>query len=170
MNAKVSLAVAALYAIAACAGPGAAPADLCGPVKHPPLQGGGHLVGGQEPPVPYSSIPPTSGWHVSAPDDIATRPADRPLSEPQQVGVLEAGGVVISHHDLPAAQLTALERLVRSRFPGRAAVTSYDKLAPGEVAMTAWGVLQRCRGLDLARVEDFVHDHADGRAGPLRGH
>ncbi len=58
------------------------------------------LIGDQGPPVPYSSSPPTSGWHASGAFSIAVhRPGD-PLSEPMQVSVLGAGGVVVAYRDL----------------------------------------------------------------------
>ena len=90
-------------------------------------------------------------------------PPDRPLSEPQQVSVLEAGGVVITYNQLSERDRGRLEAHVRDRFPGRVAVTSYDQLRPGHIALTAWGVLQRCNTLDLAVVDNFVVAHAAAR-------
>ena len=62
----------------------------CEPPAAQPLQEGSHLIGDQPPPVPYSSVPPTSGWHSSG------RPLDpgayvEPVPGPQQVRVLEQG-------------------------------------------------------------------------------
>lgn len=156
------LAATALLTLVGC-GPKATPAGSCGPVERPPIQGGGHLIGGQQPPVPYSSVPPTSGWHASGAFEIAVQPPDAPLSEPRQVSVLEAGGVVISYRQLPQVDRAALEELVRSRFAGRAAVTPYDQLAPGQVVMTAWGMLQRCQRPDLDAVARFIDAHAQDR-------
>jgi len=135
----------------------------CAPEELPRQQFGLHLIGDRPPPVPYSSTPPTSGWHASGGFAIAISPPDRPLSEPQQVSVLEAGGVVVSYHQLPQIERRQLEAHVRDRFPDRVAVTSYDKLRPGQVALTAWGVLQRCDGLDLSVLDGFVAAHAVAR-------
>ncbi|MBA2528380.1 MAG: DUF3105 domain-containing protein, partial [Euzebyales bacterium] len=134
-----------------------------GEVREIAIQGGEHLIGDQKPPVPYNSTPPTSGWHSSGDVTIAVRPPGRPLSEPQQVSVLEAGGVVVSYRRLRDEDRRALERRVRRDFDGRAAVTPYRKLGRGEVALTAWGLLQRCDGLDLPAVGDFIDRHAERR-------
>lgn len=158
--------MAALTAACTSDGPSAdaseAPAatEDCAAVETVPIQGEGHLVGDQEPPVPYSSTPPTSGWHTSTDVAIMTAPDDDPLTEPEQVTVLERGAVVVSHNGLAAADQEALESLIAQKFPGQAAATRYDKLPEGQVALTAWGKLQRCEALDLAAVEAFVHAYA----------
>jgi hypothetical protein len=138
----------------------AAEAAACGPVEHPPEQGGQHLIGDQEPPVPYSSTPPTSGWHSSGAFEIAIQPPDDPLSEPRQVSVLEAHAVVVTYRDLEDEDRAALEALVREHYEGRAAVTPYDQLEPGQVGLTAWGTLQLCEGLDVEAVAAFIDEHA----------
>jgi hypothetical protein len=156
---------AALALCALLAGCGTLPAEEladgpppggCTEVVNPPLQAGSHLIGDNAPPVPYSSTPPTSGWHTSGALDVSIHGADDPLSEPEQVSVLEADGVVVTYRDLPAEDVAALEDLVRAEYDGRVAVTPYDAIEPGEVALTAWGALQRCDGLDLAAVRAFV--------------
>ncbi|MGH8901220.1 MAG: DUF3105 domain-containing protein [Egibacteraceae bacterium] len=136
----------------------------CEPEELPRQQFGSHLIGDRPPPVPYSSTPPTSGWHASGRLAIAINPPDRPLPEPQQVSILEAGGVVVTYRQLSELDRRRLETHVRDRFPGRVAVTSYDKLEPGRVAFTAWGVLQRCDVLDLAVLDNFVAAHAAAHA------
>lgn len=137
---------------------GAVATEDCAAVETIPIQGEGHLVGDQKPPVDYNSTPPTSGWHTSTEVAIATPP--EPLTEPQQVTVLEQGGVVVAHNGLDAADQQALTDLVAQKYAGLAAVTPYDKLAAGEVALTAWGKLQRCEALDLTAVETFVTAYA----------
>jgi hypothetical protein len=133
---------------------------VCGPLQFPPPQEGGHLIGDTAPPVPYSSVPPTSGWHASGTVDIAVRPPNRPLTDAEQVAVLEAGAVVVSYRGLPDTERAELEALVARHFPRRVAVTSYKRLEAGQVALTAWGVLQLCDGLDPAAVTAFVAQHA----------
>lgn len=153
-------------ALAACSGGEPAPGGeavtsaSCRPVESPAPQPGGHLIGDQEPPVAYTSTPPTSGWHASGTVPIAVRGPDDPLSEPGQVSVLEAGGVVVAYHDLDEETRTELEEHVGERYPGRVAVTPYDQLEPGHVAFTAWQTLQRCEGLALAVLDTFVAEHA----------
>ena len=126
----------------------------CDAVETIPIQGEGHLVGNQDPPVPYNSTPPTSGWHTSG--GVAIEVASEPLTEPEQVTVLELGGVVVAHNGLDDAERTRLEDLLTETFPGEVAATEYDELAEGEVALTGWGKLQRCDALDLEAVEAFI--------------
>lgn len=132
----------------------------CARIERPQLQSGSHLLGGQKPPVPYSSHPPTSGWHASGRVDVDVYDGDDPLNEPAQVSVLEAEGVVVTYGTLPDAQVARLARHVRDRYPGRVAVTPYRRLDDGEVAFTAWGVLQRCDSVDLAALDRFVRRFA----------
>jgi hypothetical protein len=79
-----------------------------------------------------------------------------PLTEPEQVSVLEAGGVVVAHGQLSAEDRRTLAERVRSRYDGIVAVTPYDQLPRGTVAFTSWGVLQRCDGVNLAALRRFV--------------
>lgn len=179
VNARRQLAVGAVAAclLTACTGtePAAAPAsevaagaasppgatDVCGPVETPALQGGSHLLGDRPPPVPYASTPPTSGWHASGAFTINVRGPSEALSEPQQVSVLESGGVVASYRDLPEGDRGALEETATMAYPGRVSVTPYDRLEEGEIAFTAWGALQRCDSLDLDALAAFVDTYAD---------
>jgi hypothetical protein len=157
----------ALVMLVAC-GPsttGSAPAatDVCGEVEQVPVQAGAHLLPGSAPPVPYSSTPPTSGWHSSGVLPIGVYAPAEALSEPDQVATLEAGGAVVTYdyEGLPADQRGALEEVVTRDFPRRVAVTPYDRLGEGEVVFTAWGVLQRCQGLDVDALTAFVEAYAD---------
>ncbi len=153
-------------AVIACSPQAASPAQvppatgLCDAVTFPPVQGGTHLIGGEPPPTPYNSIPPTSGWHTSGAFEIAVQPPDEPLTEPEQVSVLEAGAVVVAYHDLGPDDRARLVALIDSEFDGRVAVTVYDRLEPGEVAVTTWGALQRCERLDVDAVRRFAEVYA----------
>jgi hypothetical protein len=142
----------------------------CSPVERPPVQAGEHLIGDREPPVPYSSRPPTSGWHASGAFSITVHAPDEPLPEPTQVSVLEAGGVVVTYRDVPDADRAALEDHVEVDHAGRVAVTPYDQLQPGQVAFAAWATLQRCDGLDLSALDAFVAAHADEEPDVPGGH
>ena len=135
--------------------------EHCDAPEMPALQGGDHLIGDREPPVPYSSTPPTSGWHASGEFEIAVRALDDPLTEPEQVSVLEGGAVVVTYNGVSEAERERLEQHVSERYDARVAVTAYDMLASGEMAFTGWGVLQRCDGLDLEALDSFVATYAD---------
>lgn len=165
---RLTVASATLAVLAAACGgadgspsPAAGASGSCGEVTNPPPEDGGHLLGDQQPPTPYGSTPPTSGWHVSGHTPVTVRPPDEPLSEPRQVSVLEAGGVVVTYRELSPEERTALEDHVREHHAGTVAVTAYEELEPGEVAFTAWGVRQRCDGVDTEALDAFVDAHAD---------
>lgn len=132
--------------------------DRCAPPELPQLQAGLHLIGDREPPVPYSSTPPTSGWHRSGVAEPGA--SDRPLAEPLQVGLLEEGRVVVSYGVLDDAAATELDDLADA-YPAAVAVAPYAPLADGEVVAAAWGVLQRCDGVDVGALRRFVDYYAD---------
>jgi hypothetical protein len=145
----------------------APPRVSCDPIERPPLQSGSHLLGDREPPVPYSSQPPTSGWHSSGHFDVEVRGRAHPLSEPEQVSVLEVGGVVVSYRGLAADDVARLRDRVRTRYAGRVAVTPYAGIPRGTVAFTSWGRLRRCDGVDLAALDRFVERFGpDGPVAP----
>jgi hypothetical protein len=129
----------------------------CDEPELPPLQFGSHLLGDAEPPVPYSSSPPTSGWHASGAIPIGVGE----LTEPQQVSVLESGAVVISHGALPASDRATLAELATGTYEGRVAVTPYDDLTQDEVVLSGWGVMQRCASLDVDAIDTFIATYAD---------
>lgn len=142
----------------------AAPEAECGPVEEQRDEGHQHLVGDAEPPVDYGTVPPTSGWHMREPDRvraaIGVRGPDEPLSELEQASVLAVDAVVVTYNDLPDEELRALVELVEADYDGRVAVTPYDRLEPGQVALTAWRRLQRCDGVDTEAVAAFIDEYA----------
>lgn len=129
----------------------------CDPVQRPQLQEGSHLLGEQDPPVPYSSSPPTSGWHSSGrPLDAGTYLDE--VSGPQQVRVLEQGGIVVAYDPtLPDATIDRLQRLP-DEVDGVLVTPYADATSP--VTLTAWGVLQTCDDVTAADVTAFRDEHA----------
>ncbi|HUG86520.1 MAG TPA: DUF3105 domain-containing protein [Euzebya sp.] len=147
--------------LAACSQPTTGPppaTDRCGEVEFPPVQFGSHLLGDTQPPIPYSSTPPTSGWHSSGsvPEGVPTQP----LSEPAQVSVLEAGGVVVTHNGLSDAELERLTATVAERFDDRVVLTPYGEIPAGSTAFTSWGALQICEGVDLEALTAYTAAYA----------
>ncbi len=159
-------AVALAAALAACAPAqgrdqsAARATQRCGEVEVVPIQGGAHLLGDQPPPVPYNSVPPTSGWHRSGAPPIGVHGAGDALPEPAQVAALEAGAVVVTYRGLPDADRGRLEEIAQADHAGMVSVTPYDRLEEGEVAFASWGALQRCDGLDPAALAAFVRSYA----------
>ncbi len=154
-----TLALAAALLAAGC-DDGTSPPAACGPVEHPELQGGGHLVGDAGPPVPYSSTPGTSGWHRSG--TPRTGVPDEPLSEPEIVAALENGQVVAAYDPdaLPPDQVALLEELATDRFAGELTVTAFEQEMGAPVVLNAWGTRMPCGVVDPDAVADFVSTHA----------
>jgi drug/metabolite transporter (DMT)-like permease len=108
------------------------------------------LVGGPEP--EYQTDPPTSGPH--APGTLASGVLADAMSRPEQVGSLEAGGVLLQHRDLTADELAELESLAGE---GVAVVPNAD--LPDRVVATAWLFKLSCEGIDVDALRAFVDDH-----------
>lgn len=158
-------AFAACVLLAACE---AGEAVACGPVEHPELQGGGHLLGDTEPPVPYSSTPGTSGFHAAGnpPEGVFGR--DDALTEPQIVRALEFGQVVAAYDParLPESEVSQLEELASGPLSGQLTVTPFDGDMGAAVTLNAWGTRQPCSTVDPEAVRGFV----DGFGGSSRHH
>lgn len=137
--------------------PGGPASGGCAPVEHPPEESGGHLLPQATPPVPYGTRPPASGWHASG--VVSPGVHAQPLTEPQQVAVLEGGRIVISWRALPQAARAELEAFA-GIHANRVVSTPYDGIEPGQVVFTAWGVLQHCRGFDPEAAAAFLDRYA----------
>ncbi|MEO7557396.1 MAG: DUF3105 domain-containing protein [Acidimicrobiales bacterium] len=141
------------FAVAGCGGSSAkAPAAAaCGAVVPEALDSNlGHVLPGAPEPT-YLTDPPTSGPH--APGAAPTGAVDAPLTRPVQVGLLEAGGVLVQYRD--AADLDWLRPLAT----GSVVVAPNPDLADRVVA-TAWLYKQSCSGQDADALGRFAVDHA----------
>lgn len=159
---RAALAVAAL-ALAACAADGTV---ACGPVEHPELQGGGHLIGDAEPPVPYSSTPGTSGFHAAGAPQTGVFHGDRALTEPEIVLDLEVGQVVAAYDParLPDDDVAELEELAAGPLSGDLTVTAFEEDMGAPLTLNAWGTRRPCTAVDPDTVRAFVEEF--GGAGP----
>lgn len=140
----------------------------CGPVEQPELQGGGHLLGDTEPPVPYSSTPGTSGFHAAGAPPEGVYGGDDALSEPAIVLSLESGQIVAAYDpdELPDAEVTELEDLATGPLAGRLTVTPFDGDMGASLTLNAWGERQPCSTVDADAVRGFVE--RVGNDGPDR--
>lgn len=159
---RTTAVIALTIVLAGCSGAGAGTGTpvataRCGAPAVPQVQFGSHLLGDSQPPVPYSSTPPTSGWHASGAISIGVGP----LTEPQQVSVLESGAVVVTHGSLSVSERAALRDLASGDNGGRVAVAPYDRLPAKVVMLAGWEVLQRCNSVDPEAVAIFVGTYAD---------
>lgn len=130
----------------------------CAAPERPQLQTGSHLIGDTAPPVPYSSSPPTSGWHASGGASPGVHGTEAPLTDPQHVSILEGGGIIASYDPqrVDPEDIADLENLAAGPLEGRLTVTPYAGQMPTPIALTAWGVVQRCEAVDEAAIYAFV--------------
>jgi hypothetical protein len=138
----------------------------CFPVEHPEDLGNDHLPDG-EGFGGYSSNPPTSGPH----DAIAVEPGviyEQPQPVEQLVHSMEHGAVIFwlgeTEPELRERILAGVNAVFDEGYASLI-VTPYDGV-DGAFAMTAWGSLQRCVGVDPSEVSSFVESfYASGLEG-----
>jgi len=110
----------------------------------------------------YNSTPPTSGPHYE--NEAKWGVYDTALPDEQVVHNLEHAGVVVSYNLRDQAQIAQLKGIVES-YPRSATDPSqvcylimrpYSKIAEGEVALTAWGALDKMTGVNETEVRQFI--------------
>lgn len=116
--------------------------------------------------VAYNSVPATSGDHYFSPQPCGFYQGEVP--DERVVHNLEHGNIVISYNLPDAGDVDALENVYNDLGGWKdhyTVVRSYSRIAPGQVALSAWGVLDIMDGVDQNRIERF-YEHYVGRLGP----
>lgn len=116
--------------------------------------------------VDYNSVPATSGDHYFSPQSCGFYAGEIP--DERVVHNLEHGNIVISYNLPNQDDVSALEDVYNDLDGWKdhyTVVRSYSKIAPGQVALSAWGVLDIMDGVDKERIERF-YEHYVGRLGP----
>ena len=126
----------------------------CAAPERPTLQEGSHLIGDTPPPVPYSSTPPSSGWHASGPGP-APGVYETQLPDPSLVSALEQGRVVLTLDGGLDEDARAVVADLAATLP-ELVVAPYDTGGEAAATLVAWGVLQRCDELVGADVTTFA--------------
>jgi hypothetical protein len=127
------------------------------------IAGGGvgqHVPVGQA--INYPSYPPTSGQHAASPATWGLH--TEPVADEVAVHNLEHGGVVISHNNISADDLSKITALLRSYSKDqygevKLVIRPYDKIAPGTIVLTAWNWIDELPAYDAARVKAFMDAH-----------
>lgn len=149
------LASAALLG-AALAGCSTSSAKGCGPERREALDPGylQHVLPGVGVAPRYQTDPPTSGPHQPAPP--ITGVSTKPIAKPVQVGVLEAGKVLVQFKGISAAQARELKALAGAQV----VVAAAEELPAGDkVVATAWTWKVACGGTDTVALRRFVSGH-----------
>lgn len=131
---------------------------VCLPALRPEDRGGRHLAAGATPPPgAYSSNPPTSGVHAERPADTGKIYEINP-GVPELVHAMEHGAVVVWHSGLAPDERTAVEDAVNEIFAAgypSLVVTPHQGMTT-PIAVTAWGALLECAGVDAEALLAFV--------------
>ncbi len=135
--------------------PTTAPAEatpVCGPIVTEDFDptSSQHVLPGAVEPI-YFTDPPTSGPHTAGP--AFTGVLDTTLDRPVQIGVMEAGGVIIHHNGLTDEEAALLVPLTETES---VSLMSNDVLEPGQVVATAWLHKITCDGADPEAISEFV--------------
>jgi hypothetical protein len=137
------------------------------------VQGGAgnlHFARGQPLPVPYTSVPATSGYHYS---DGGAPARWGVYTEPLEDGVLlhnlEHGGIGI-HYDCPDGCADLAEQLTeiadRADTEGLKVLLSPYPGMDTPVALTAWTFIEKLEGFDGDRIRSFINSHESSPNAP----
>ncbi len=144
---------------------GSASAFVDGVGVQQPIRSSPHLTEGTT--IEYAYFPPTSGEHWPPGAQAACGFFEDGLPDEQVVHNLEHSDIVVSYNFSDPAQVDQLRQVIDNI--GLANIWGitryYDKIAPGQVAVAAWGVLDIMEGIDPARINTFFETYA-GNLGP----
>jgi len=104
----------------------------------------------------YLTDPPTSGPHTAGPS--RTGVLDETLARGVQIGVLEAGGVIIHHNGLDDDSIAALASLADTEG---VSLMANEVVPDGGVIATAWLHKVTCDGAEPDAVQAFIDGHLD---------
>ena len=140
-------------ALVGCGGGGSRAAGACGAEVREAFDPDSlqHVLAGAREPH-YLTNPPTSGPHVPGPQLSGVR--SDVLDKPTQIGVLEAGSVLVQYRDLDAASISTLGSVA-----GDQVVVAPNPGLPDKVVATAWVFKQTCGSVDVAALRQFVSTH-----------
>jgi parvulin-like peptidyl-prolyl isomerase len=112
---------------------------------------------------PYTSTPPTSGPYVE--QEVRFGAQKEQLAEELQVRALRGSAVLIQYGpETDTTTLTQLENLLKrlqnehAEKYCRLILAPYDKLEPRQIALTAWGRIDKLSSYDEGRVKGFIDE------------
>ncbi|MCX8103204.1 MAG: peptidylprolyl isomerase [Candidatus Bipolaricaulota bacterium] len=112
---------------------------------------------------PYHSTPPTSGPYIEQAVHFGVQKEQ--IAEELQVRALRGSAVLIQYGpETDATTITQLENLVKrlrnehAEKYCRLIVAPYDKLEPKQIALTAWGRLDKLSSYDESRMKSFIDE------------
>ena len=121
---------------------------------------GQHVTEGQT--VHYDANPPVGGPHWPSPAGWGA--SSTTIPDERAVHNLEHGGIVIDYNGISAEDLAKLKSLIgsypRDRYNEvKLVIQPYANIAPGTIALTAWGWRQILTSYDDRTVRAFLDAH-----------
>ncbi|MCH7737414.1 MAG: DUF3105 domain-containing protein [Chloroflexi bacterium] len=115
----------------------------------------------------YNSTPPTSGEHWPTPERCGF--FEEGLPDERIVHNLEHGNIVVSYNLLLESDVSALRGALNNIGLNNVwgVARAYDGIPPGQIGLTAWGVLDTFLGVDEERIALFFEAYS-GSLGPER--
>ena len=111
----------------------------------------------------YSSIPPTSGWHIGQTARWGIH--DEPLPNEIMMHNLEHAGVGI-HYDCPDGCPDLVAALAELVDRAEKVILSPDPGMDTKITLTAWEYIDRLEAFDRARIVDFINAHVNSSNAP----
>ena len=112
----------------------------------------------------YNSIPPTSGphWEVNW-ANCGFYDEESKAPDEQIVHNLEHGQIVISHNLISQTEIDALKDISKDLLNRRSwlIVRPYSSLQSGEIAITAWGWMDKFAEVNSSRIQSFYDAHVN---------
>ena len=130
-----------------------------------PILSSSHIPDGAQ--ASYNSRPATSGEHWPAPARCGFY--EEGLPDELVVHNLEHGNIVVSYNFLLEADVSALRDVLDGVGLNRVwgVARFYDQIEAGQVALSAWGVMDVFSGANPDRIRQFFDAYA-GNLGPER--
>lgn len=131
------------------------------------IRGNNHVPTSQT--VDYASSPPTSGDHWPPGEQARCGFYEGGVPDERAVHNLEHGNIVVNYNITDPAQLDQLRQVIGGIGLAKlwGITRSYDKIPEGQVALTAWGIIDTMDSVDQGRIERFFEAYA-GNMGPER--
>ncbi len=139
------------------------PSPPGGAIRHEIMATRNHLSEAQS--VEYNSIPATSGDHWPRWSQCGF--FEEALPDERTVHNLEHSNIIVSYNLTTPEEVDELRDVMGSvGLAGVLGVTRfYDKIQPGTVALSAWGVSDTMQGIDEERINTFFRTYG-GNLGP----
>lgn len=123
------------------------------------IQEGGELPIGDSHP-PYTTSPPTSGWHYGLTgDEIKWGLRQESIQDETQVAYLERGAVLVQYNcPEECPELVEQLRLVVNRYPEKVFLAPYGNME-SKISLTSWGWIASFDDFSDSGVDQFIQAH-----------